>query len=40
MGNEVVIKQRPQLPEVIDENLNSIGKILDTFHLPREILGI
>lgn len=39
MGNEVIINQRPQLPEVIDENLNSIGKILDTFHLPREILA-
>ena len=39
MNNQVITKTHPQLPEVIDDNLNSIGKILETFHLPREILA-
>lgn len=39
MNKSLTIRQKPALPKVMDNTLPSIGNILDSFGLPREIIA-
>jgi hypothetical protein len=39
MSTSLVPSTKPQLPGVIDNTLSSIGSILESFNLPREVIA-